>query len=114
MRAIRFCCFVALLMVSQLWAGTPSHVRLRLSGNTTVHVGQITVLQMPSAHKYIVTLEGSDALVPLKRAQDDGGTPYVYRATRPGRATLLIVPAGLKQGDCIDCVTRHCFVTVVP
>ena len=114
MRAISFCWLVVLLTISQAWTGSPSHVQLRLSGDTTLHVGQIAVLQMPESRKYIITLEGRDTLVPLKRKRGNGSAPYMYRATRLGNATLLIVPAGPQEGDCVDCVTRRCFVTVVP
>ena len=111
MRVVHIVCLVMSLTPDLIWAGTPAHVRLRLEGRTTFHVGQVVDLRLSSSHPYSVTLEG-DAIVPLKAVQS--GKMYSYRAVRAGNATLLVAPTDRKVGECVDCVTRHCFLTVVP
>jgi hypothetical protein len=94
------------------WAA-PAQVHLRLGDHTELHVGQTAVLRLGSAHPRTVTLEG-DAVVLLQKKDRDRKTVYSYRAVHAGTATLLIEPSDSKPGDCIDCETRHCFLTVVP
>jgi hypothetical protein len=112
MRMIGMSCLAALLAVLQLWAETPAVVRLRLEGRTTLHVGQVAILHTPPNHQYVVTSNG-DAIVAVKQARSKDAS-YLYRAVRSGNSALLVTPADLKQGDCVSCVTRHYFVTVIP
>lgn len=100
------------ILAVELWAGSAARIQLRLGEHTTLHVGQIAVLQTGSTHKYDTKLEG-DAIAPFDDAQQDRNRHF-YRAVHAGNATLLITPADLKEGDCISCVTRHCFISVVP
>jgi hypothetical protein len=95
----------------QNWAATPTPVLLNIEGRTTLHVGQIAVLRLSSDQPYSVTSAGN-AVVPLNVDPSEG--VYSYRAIRAGNATLLISPTNRKNGECIDCVTRHSFITVVP
>ena len=111
MRVVHIVCLVMSLTSGLIWAETPTHVRLRLGGQTTLRVGQIAVLRLSPDHPYSVTLEG-DAVVPLKAVQSE--RMYSYRAVRTGNASLLITPTDRKRGECVDCVSRHCFLTVVP
>jgi hypothetical protein len=103
---------VLLLTGGLLGAGSPAPVGLRPGERTTLHIGQIATLRPGSAHSYTVTLEG-DAVVRLPE-QVQSGKLYSYRAVHAGNATLLMTPTDRKAGECVDCVTRHCFLTVVP
>src|ERR1700676_5582614 len=111
MRVVHIVCLAMSLTPGSIWAGKPTHVHLRLGRRTTFHVGQIADLRLSSGHRYSVTLEG-DAVVPLRA--DLNERTYSYRAVRAGNASLLITPADRKKGECLDCLTRHCFLTVVP
>ena len=103
---------VLLLTAGLLGAGRPASVGLRVEERTTLHIGQVATLKPGSVHSYAVTLEG-DAVIRLPE-QVQSGKLFSYRAVRAGNATLLITPTDLKAGECVDCVTRHCFLTVVP
>jgi len=117
MRVASVFCFALVLAPSLIWAATPAHVHLRLGERTTLHVGQIAVLRLNAARPYSVTLEG-EAVAPIGEGQTveepQSERTYSYRAVRAGTATLLITPTDQRKGDCVDCVTRHCFLTVVP
>jgi hypothetical protein len=111
MRAVILISFVAMLTAHPA-AGRPTHVRLHPGQRITLHVGQVADLELPSGHPYSVDLAG-DSVVPME-SREPGTKVRSYRAAHPGNATLLIEPADSKPGDCIDCDTRHCFLTVVP
>lgn len=112
MRTAAVIAFAAALAASYALAGAPEHVPLRAGQRLTLHVGQIADLKLPSGHPYTVDLEG-DSLTPMESGAVENHVRS-YRAAHPGNATLLIVPADLKLNSCVDCVTRHCFLTVVP
>lgn len=111
MRAVLMLCLALALTPVLSGARKPTQVRLRLGDRTTLHIGQIAVLRLSPNHPYSVTLDG-DAVVPLESAQNEA--THSYRAVHPGNATLLITPTDQKKKDCVDCVTRHCFLTVKP
>jgi hypothetical protein len=79
MRMIHIVCFAMWLTSGLIWAGTPTQVRLRLGGHATLHVGQIAVLRLSSAHPFSVTLDG-DAVVLVKA--DRSERMYSYQAVR--------------------------------
>ena len=109
MQTIGLCC--ALLISLPLWASTTDGVLLVPERRVSVHVGQTVVLQMPSERHYSVKAAGS-ALIPVKHSPQKGTA--VYRAAHAGLETLILTPVGSKKGQCVSCVTRHYFVTVVP
>jgi len=111
MRLVHIVCLSMLLESGLFWAKTPPDVRLKLGGETTLHVGQIAVLRLGFGQSYSVKLEG-DVVVPLNTPQSE--RTHSYRAVRAGNASLLITPTDRKEGKCVDCVSRHCFLTVVP
>jgi hypothetical protein len=104
--------FTAVFAASHAQSGAPAHVSLRPGQHLTLHVGQIADLKLPSGHPYTVDLEG-DSVTPMEKGAAESHMRS-YRAAHPGNATLLIVPADLKPNSCVDCVTRHCFLSVVP
>jgi hypothetical protein len=101
-----------LLAIEAACANLSSRVYLRLGEHSMLHVGQIAILQTSSAHKYTITLNG-EALAPFEGTRQKPNQHF-YRAVRPGNATLLIAPADLRNGECVSCVTRHCFISVIP
>jgi hypothetical protein len=119
MRAVILLSLATALALLPAQASNPAHVRLHPGQRITLHVGQVADLEIPSGHPYSVDLNG-DSVVPADpgKPATDHGKPTTktrsYRAVHPGNATLLITPAEQKPGSCVDCVTRHCFVTVVP
>src|SRR6266849_5748298 len=85
---------------------------LALEEMTTLHVGGLALLQIPSERRYSrrgsVGIAG-DVLVTVRRSRHR----VLYRATKPGRATIVIIP-DTRNGGCISCATLHYFITVVP
>jgi CheY-like chemotaxis protein len=130
MRSLATPCLAVLLIAAPCCASALGSLQLKLEERTTLHVGQIATLRLPSARPCDVESAG-DALVPIKPAHPAGATVQktrsetmritpsagavvlVYRAARPGDETILIVPPSPPNG-CVDCVTRHYFVTVLP
>ena len=112
MKVLAFISICFALTVGFAYAQQDSRVRLQLGEHTTLRVGHLAELKINHSRKYHVKLEG-DAIVPLNASSQERGS-HAYRAVHPGNATLLITPTDLKEGDCVDCVTRHCFITVVP
>jgi hypothetical protein len=113
MRRIGIECLGVLLMIAPCCMSAANRVQLKLEERTTVHVGQIATLLLPSARPYDVEAAG-EALIRVKSARQGSTTVYRYRAARPGNETLLVVPWNLPFNHCVSCVTRHYFVTVLP
>jgi hypothetical protein len=104
--------FAAVLAASPAQSGEFPHLPLRPGQTITLHVGQIADLKLPSGHPYTVDLEG-DSVTSMETGAAEHRVRS-YRGAHPGNASLLIVPADLKPNSCVDCVTRHCFLTVIP
>src|ERR1700730_5225061 len=86
------------------------YVKLVLEERTTLQVGQLAMLSVPSDHRYAIDSEGSAlVLVHGKRRRNQ----VVYRAVRPGLETIVVGPVDLPSGDCISCLTLHYFITVI-
>jgi len=111
MRMIHLAGLLILMASVSVGAEKQSEVPLRLGGQTMLHVGQVGVLQLSVNHSYSVRVAG-DAVRSVE--QTEGASKYSFRAVRAGKASVLITPTDRKRGDCVDCVTRHCFLTVVP
>jgi hypothetical protein len=110
MLEMKLCCVV--LLVATSYATNSASVRLKLEERTTLHVGQTAVLQMPSNRE--VSESAGNALLFLKKLRQGGTASYLYRAVHFGNETLLVIPKRIPEGQCVDCVTQHYFVTVVP
>jgi len=120
----------ALLLVAPIFQAADGPVRLKLEERTTLRVGQIATLRMPSQRPCHISSAG-DALALIKPANPAGAAVeqaggeavrvirstsaavLVYRAVRPGEETIVVTPSKSPDG-CIDCAARHCFVTVLP
>ena len=95
-------------------------VPLLLEQDTTLRVGQIAVLSIPSDHRY-------DQYANSK-ARIDGAWNGVlnlvshskrkvtFRASQTGTGVILLSPAyGLPEDpNCVSCATLHYFVRVIP
>jgi hypothetical protein len=80
---------------------------------TTLHVGELAVLHMPSDvyQRYLHSgPDGAwlDTLALVKRS----GRDVTFRAVHPGRGVILISP-DVPDGGCISCVTIHYSIEVV-
>jgi hypothetical protein len=109
MRTVHTIALAELLQSAMTWAADRAAIHLRLGDRTTMRVGETAVLRLSSIHPYTVTVDG-DAVSPAGE-RDDRTHVYSYRAVHAGKATLLITPANRKLGECVDCATRHCFIT---
>jgi hypothetical protein len=74
---------------------------------TTLRVGDLAVLRIPSDHKYSIESAG-DVLVRVRRSQ----IGVIYRAVQPGQETILLSPH-VPNGKCVSCATHHYFITVI-
>ena len=92
---------------------SPGYVRLKLEEYTTLHVGQVAVLMMPSRERYGIETAGK-VLVPIERKPQERPIIYLYRAVRPGNETMLLSRLKPGRDGCISCATQHYFITVVP
>jgi hypothetical protein len=87
-------------------------VLLTLEGRTTLHVGELAVLQIPPDRRYShfdANTGAGNVLVLIRRSRRTA----LYRAVRPGPGTIVIGP-DVPRGECISCETLHYFITVVP
>ncbi len=98
------------LISSDAWSADKP-VLLTLEGRTTLHVGELAVLQIPLDGRYS-HFDGNagagNVLVLVRRSRRTA----LYRAVRPGPGTIVIGPEGPK-GECISCATFHYFMDVV-
>jgi hypothetical protein len=86
---------------------------LALEQTTTLHLGEVAVLHMPSNvyRRYLHSGPAGawdDVLVLVKRS----GRDVTFRAVHSGRGVILISP-DVPDGGCISCVTIHYFIEVV-
>jgi len=95
------------LTSDSIW-GADKPLVLNLERMTTLHVGQLALLQTPLDPHYPRFSAAGDALVVVRHSQHK----ILFRAIRPGRETIVISP-DVPQGHCISCVTLHYFITVI-
>ena len=106
---------ICLLAISALPASSAQsdkdrYVTLVLEERTTLQVGQLALLSVPSDHRYAIDSEGNALLlVHGKRRRNQ----VVYRAVRPGLETIVLGPVDVPSGDCVSCLTLHYFITVI-
>jgi hypothetical protein len=88
----------------------PKPITLALEQRTTLHVGELALLRIPSDRRYLHSVNGAwrDVLALLKQSERD----VTFRAARPGKGTILISP-NTKNGECISCATLQYFIEVV-
>jgi hypothetical protein len=82
---------------------------MALENTTTLQVGELAVLHIPSDRPYLQSANGAwrDVLVLVEQS----GRDLTFRAVRPGLGVIIISPDA-PDGECISCATLHYFVTV--
>jgi hypothetical protein len=73
----------------------------------------MAAVQFPPEPHYSIGSGGGSLVLVEQLATRNGSTIYLYRADHVGPDTLVATP-DRQAGQCISCVTRHYFVTVVP
>jgi hypothetical protein len=109
----RFFCLVAVLVASfsalhGTARGRDSYKTLALEDRTTLQVGELAALPIPSDHRYRIVSAGN-VLAIIRRSKYRA----VFRAAHPGLETILLSP-DVPNGECISCATHRYFITVVP
>ncbi len=89
----------------------PKPLTLALEQRTTLHVGELARLTIPSDSRY--SHSGTDGawrnvLARVRRSKRE----VVFRAVRPGSGVIIISP-DVANGECISCATLHYFIEVV-
>ena len=98
------------LPVSSAQSDKDRYVTLVREERTTLQVGQLVLLSVPSDHRDAIDSEGSAlVLVHGKRRSDQ----VVYRAVRPGLETIVLGPVDIPSGHCISYLTLHYFIAVI-
>jgi hypothetical protein len=103
---------VAGVAVLYACGGTLASVRLRPGDYATLHIGEISTVQVPTERHYTFGSSGS-SLVLLRQKAQRGTTIYFYRATAIGNETLVVTPRDPGPGGCVSCVTEHYFIKVI-
>jgi hypothetical protein len=88
-------------------------VTLGLEQRTTLHVGELAVLHVPSNIDRRVLRSGPggawpDVLALVRRS----GRDLTFRAARLGKG-VIIMSSAVPNGECVSCVTIHYFIEVV-
>ncbi len=111
----RTVCILALalgcLISSGAWSADKP-ITLVLEQTTTLRVGDLARLHIPSDSRYLHSgADGAwrDVLVRVRHAGHD----VTFRAVRPGSGVIIVSP-NVTKGDCISCATLHYFINVVP
>jgi hypothetical protein len=91
----------------------PRPITLALEEKTTLHVGELAVLHMPSDiyRRYSHSERDRawpDVLALVKRS----GRDVTFRAVRAGKGVIIMSPE-VPAGGCVSCVTIHYFIEVV-
>src|SRR4029077_5076523 len=98
---------VATLVSSRAESNRIQNLTLVPERRTTLQVGELAMLLIPSEHHYSIVASG-DVLIPVRHTRRGG----LYRAVRPGLETILLSPH-VSRGECVSCATLHYFITVV-
>jgi len=92
---------------------TPSTpATLAVEQRTTLHVGELAVLHVPSDSRYSpheINGAWQDVLARVHQSNRD----VTFRVIRPGSDVIVLSP-DVPNGECISCATLHYFVTAVP
>jgi hypothetical protein len=83
---------------------------MALENTTTLQVGEVAVLHIPSDRRYLHAANGAwrDVLALVEQSERD----VTFRAVHPGSGVIIISP-DVPDGECISCATLHYFVKVV-
>jgi hypothetical protein len=83
---------------------------MALENTTTLRVGEVAVLHIPSDRRYLPSANGAwrDVLALVEQS----GRDVTFRADRQGLGVIVISP-DVREGECVSCATLHYFVKVV-
>ena len=105
------------ILALSLGCATTSGVRrddkplaMTLESTTTLRVGQVAALHIPSDRRYEPSANGAwrDVLALVEQSGHD----VMFRAIREGSGVVIISPDA-PATECISCATLHYFVKVV-
>jgi hypothetical protein len=111
-RVFRFLTVVIALLGAGNARGADVPLQIEAEHTTTVHVGQLAVLQVPADPLYAPSeINGAwrDVLTRIRRS----GRTVTFRAVRAGSGVIILSP-NVPDGECISCRTLHYFIRVVP
>jgi len=116
MRGLRatalFALAVAPIVPFSLACAFVASVQLEPETDSTVHVGEIAALRVPSNRQFSIGSAGS-ALALINQKQAGSETIYLYRAVAVGRRTFVATPRDSGPDGCVSCVTVHYFANVI-
>jgi hypothetical protein len=87
----------------------PKPITLALEQRTTLHVGELAVLRIPSDSRYSHFQGNTGPRLALVRRLPHS---ILYRAVRVGPEVIVISPDGANL-ECISCATLHYFIQIV-
>jgi hypothetical protein len=111
-RAICILAFALGFLISSEVSSADKSITLVLEQATTLRVGELAVLHIPSDSRYLHSaVDGAwrDVLARIRHSGHD----VTFRAVRPGSGAIIISP-NVPNGECISCATLHYFINVVP
>jgi hypothetical protein len=112
-KAVCVLAFTVGCLISRDARSAAKHTTLAAEQTTTLHVGELAELHMPS-NVYRRHLRSGpdgawgDVIALVKRS----GRDVTFRATHPGKGVIILSP-DVPDGQCISCVTTHYFVEVI-
>ena len=112
-RIICILTFTIVCLISRDARSATKPVTLALEDWTTLHVGEVAVLHIPSDisldRGYVLNGNCREVLALVKRS----GRDLTFRTVRPGPGIIMFQP-NVPEGHCISCVTVRSFVTALP
>ncbi len=111
-KAVCILAFTLGCLISRDAQSAAKPIALVLEQRTTLHVGELAMLHIPSGRRYLHSMPPNgawrDVLALVRRSRRD----VTFRAVRPGKGVIILSPDVLS-GECISCATIHYFVDVV-
>ena len=103
--------FIVGLLIASAARGADAPVQIEVEQTTTMHVGQLAVLQVPADPIYVPSeINGAwrDVMTRIRRS----GRTVTFRAVRPGSGVIILSP-NVPGGACVSCKTLHYFIRVL-
>jgi hypothetical protein len=109
-RIICILAFTIACLISYDAQSAAKPITLSLEQTTSLRVGEVAVLHIPSDRRYLPAVNGawSDVLALAKRS----GRDVTFKVVRPGSGVIIISP-DVPDGTCVSCATAHYFIKVV-
>jgi hypothetical protein len=109
-RLIRILALTIACLISRDAQSAVKPITLSFEQTTTLRVGEVAVLHIPSDRRYLPAVNGAwrDVLALAKQS----GRDVTFKAVRPGLGVVIISP-DVPDGACVSCATVHYFIKVV-